>query len=382
MKRYLFLLLLPVFILAASAQQSPKTEDALLLEYYQNQRFAEAADYLKKTYPEPIAGLKILSRLAYTTQMAGRLPEAEEYYQRVFVADTTNTAILYSLGSINSRRGNNLKALNFYKKILLKDSSNFNVYKQLANLSQSTGNIGAAIIYFQKANKINPVEPDVAYYLTSLYISLKQYNIADTIVIKALQADTANLLLLFSKAQVNYRLEKFAETIVVCNKLITAGDQNGMIINMLGSSYYRLKKYTLCISAYLPLEKSKTATETSYYYTAMSYKALGNQLQAVNYFDKAIKEAVSINVDSYYSEMGDSYDSLHQLKNAVNAYQKSLLYAVKPITYYALANLYDSELKNKTLAVRYYRKYLKSALPEKQRTYALYAKRRLGELGR
>src|SRR6185437_5906974 len=118
----------------------------------------------------------------------------------------------------------------------------------------------------------------------------------------------------------------------------------------------------------------------SYYYTAMSYKALHNQAMAVQYFDKAIKEAVSPNVNSYYSEMADSYNSLHQLKNAVNAYQKSLLYGTLPLTYYALANLYDAQLKNKKLAVRYFRKYVRSNPPKDQSTYINYAKKRIIQL--
>ena len=128
------------------------------------------------------------------------------------------------------------------------------------------------------------------------------------------------------------------------------------------------------------MEDNKTASETSYYYTAMSYKALRNQATAVIYFYKAMKEAISGNVDSYYSEMGDSYDKLHKLRKSVIAYQKSLMYDIKPITYYALANLYDFELKNKFLAIRYYKKYLKSNPSEKQKSYTTYTNKRITEL--
>jgi len=96
-------------------------------------------------------------------------------------------------------------------------------------------------------------------------------------------------------------------------------------------SYYNLKQYDSCINTFKLLEDSKTTGETSYYYTAMSYKALGKQAIAISYFEKAIKEAISENVNSYYGEMGDSYDRLHQAKSAVNAYQKSLLYGVMPL---------------------------------------------------
>ena len=151
----------------------------------------------------------------------------------------------------------------------------------MASLSQGTGNVNDAIYYFQKANKINPLEPDVAYDLTSYYINLKLYKKADTVVSAALQADTANLLLLFGKAQIDYRLNKFPETINECTKLINAEDETGVVISMLGTSYYILKNYNGCISTFKQLEQSNTASEISYYYTAMSFKALGDQATAV-----------------------------------------------------------------------------------------------------
>ena len=196
-----------------------------------------------------------------------------------------------------------------------------------------------------------------------------------------LYLDTANLLLLRQKAIIYYRTEKFPQTITLCVKLLDNGESANDVINMLGISYFMTNKYQNCINTFLLLENSKTASETSYYYTAMSYKALKDQQKAILYFDKAIKEAISANVDSYYSEMGDSYQKLHRLKNAANAYQKSLLYDAKPvITYYVLANLYDLELKNKPNAIKYYRKYIKSNPPAKQDTYLEYAKNRLKAL--
>jgi tetratricopeptide (TPR) repeat protein len=374
----LFFLLLSFSLSCAFCQSG----DALLVDYYQNQRFAEAADYLKKTYPEPITDMKILSSLAYASQMAGRLPDADGYYQRIYKTDTTNAAILFHLGNINARRGDNLKALVYFKKILQKDSVNFSVYKQMALLSQNMGDVMNAVNYLQKANRINPVEPDVAYDLANFYLTLKLYNKADTVVTTALSADTSNFLLLFGKAQAIYHLKKYPETVSVCIKLMQAGDQTSIIVNMLGNSYYNLKNYTQCINTFKLMEESKTASETSYYFTAMSYKALNNQAMAVIYFNNAIKEAVSPNVNSYYSEMADSYDNLHRLKPAVNAYQKSLLYGVLPLTWYALANLYDAELKNKNAAIRYFKKYIHSNPPEGQRSYLNYSKKRINELSR
>lgn len=381
MKLHIFLLSLICLSTTTFAQQQ-KADDALLLEYYQNQRFSDAFDYLKKLYPEPVTDLKTLASLAYTSQMAGKLVDAEGYYQRIYDKDSTSVALLFSLGNINVRRGKNAKALIYYKKISLRDSTNFSVYKQLATLSQNTGDIPAAIVYLQKANHINPTDADVAFDLASFYINLKAYAGADSIITHALAADTSNMILLQQKAQINYHLKKYPETILVCVKLTQGGINSGAIINMLGTSYFMVKNYNDCISTFQLLEQNKTATESSYYFTAMGFKALKDQEKAIVYFNKAIKEAISSNVDSYYSEMGDSYDKLHQPKKALTSYQKSLLYDSKPvITYYVLANLYDTKLKNKANAIKYYKKYIKAGAPVEQKNYVAYAQSRLKYLG-
>lgn len=381
MKANLLLFLLFGLSIPSFAQQADKSDDALLLEYYQNQRFADALDYLKKANPEPVTDAKVLSSLAYTSQMAGKLADAESYYLRIYQRDSTNISLLYNLGNLNLRRGNNGKALVYFKKILQKDSTNFNVYKQLATISYNIGNLKADSGYLQKANQINPIDPDVAADLSMIFINQKSYQKADTIISKSLAADTANLLLLRQKAIVNYKLERFPQTITLCQQLMFGGAMSSDVINMLGVSYFTEKRYQECISAFGILETNNTASETSFYYTAMSYKALHDQKKAIEYLNKAIKAAISSNVDSYYAEMGDSYDKIHQLNKAINAYQKSLLYDSKPmITYYVLANLYDSELKNKAIAAKYYRKYIKANPPQKQNTYVTYAKSRLKEL--
>jgi len=56
------------------------------------------------------------------------------------------------------------------------------------------------------------------------------------------------------------------------------------------------------------------------------------------------------------------------------------LFEVKPITYYALASLYDSEIKNKSMALRYYKKYLRSPTPPVQAAYKNYTKTRIRQL--
>jgi len=77
MRIILFIAIL-LLSLKGSAQNTA-ADNLLILELLQNQRYDEAAEILRKIYPEPISDTKILSRIGYSLRMAGKLSEAETY---------------------------------------------------------------------------------------------------------------------------------------------------------------------------------------------------------------------------------------------------------------------------------------------------------------
>lgn len=381
MRNLSYLFICCLFTTIAFAQQKDPKTDSLLVEYYQTQKYAEAADYLKKVYPEPVQNPKIISQLAYTSNMAGRLPDAEGYYQRLYNVDSTSQSTLFSMAGINMRRGNNAKAATFYKRILKIDSTNFNVYKQLALISQS--DLVAEVGYLQKANHLNPQDANIAVDLSTLLIQFKQEATAEKIIDQALQADSANLLLLKGKAQVCYTLKKFAQTINICSKLLANDDRSSQTISYKGISEFNLKNYSDCIKTFHLLDSAGAQSETSDYYLGMSYKALKQDTKAINYLQLAIDQGISPNIDTYYSEIADSYDRLHLPKKALAAYQRGLIFGEKPIVYYAMASIYDSNLKDTMNAVKYYKKYLSVKPPaDKQQSYIDFTTHRITSLKR
>jgi tetratricopeptide (TPR) repeat protein len=364
------------------AQENNKVDDALLLDYYQSQRFGEAADYLKKSYNEPITSTKALGQLAYTCNMAGRLAEAEGYYQRIYAIDSTNTPLLYSLGSLNLRRGNNQKAGIYYKKIIARDTTNFLVYKQLARISFERNEIDAYVAYMQRANRLNPAEPDVAAELCDLYINMGFPDQAEKALSQAITADPENVVLLNSLMKLQYAQKKWPGTISTCLKLIDNGNNSGAVLTKLGVAYYYTKNYECSIATLLGIDQIAQG-ETSYYYTALAYKEIKDQPMAISYLSKTIEAGISPNTASYYGEMADSNEKMFKYKKAAAAYQKSLQFDEKPLIYYSLANLYDSNLKDKKTAAKYYKKYLALNPPvNKQKKYIDYSKSRIVALAK
>jgi tetratricopeptide (TPR) repeat protein len=379
MKLYLFLLLLNCIFQQSFAQDSTKFNNGMLLEYYQNQRFDQAANYLKNNYPEPVTDIKILKSLAYCSQMNGNLPEAEAYYKRVYLIDSTAINVLYSLGNINLQRGNDNKAEIYFKKIIQKDSSNFIVYKQLATISLQKNDIVPALNYLVKANKLNSEDADVASDLGDMYINLKAYPIAERVLGIALKADSENMDLLEKLVKLDYQQEKWSKTINNCEKLMSLGNMSGAVLTKMGIAYFNLKDYKCCIETIAQID-GQEQTETTCYFTAASYKSLKNQANAVVWYYKTISLGMSPNLADYYNAVADSYEILKKYQKAELAYQKSLQFNEKPLTYYMLASLYESNLKSKKKALFYYKKYLSVKPPIAQKQYIAYAKSKVSEL--
>ncbi len=378
MKNLLFFLF---FILCNSqirAQQN-NANGAQLIDMYQNQRFAEAFDYLKKNYPEPITDLKTLSRFAYTSRMAGKLSEAENYYLRTLAQDSVNVPVLISLAGIQIKRENDGKALYYYERAIKIDTVNFLIHKQLGRLYLEKLDTTNALKYLQKANTLQPQEADVAADLSLLLISMKKIEPAQLVLKRAIAADSTNLLLLKCLAKLTYTNDRFKETIKTCEQLKQFGENSAEVINMLATSYYILKIYDCAIEDFSLLQQQ---SERTFYLTAMSYKALEKYQLAADYFDKTLREAVSPYTNAYYNEKGDVYEKIKAFNAAAGSYQKGLFFKEKGIIYYTLACLYDRDLNDKKTAVKFYKKYLLAKPPVKQQVYITFTQNRLKELVR
>jgi tetratricopeptide (TPR) repeat protein len=372
------LLIFIAFYTACYAQQTRKTDDGLLLEYYQNNRFAEAFNYLKTVYTEPVTNAKELSRLAYTASMGNKLAEAEGFYQRMYDRDTTDKVSLQNMANINLRRGNVFKAEGFLKKYILIDSTNFEVYKDLANFKRLDP--VSQLKYLQKANKLDSTEFDVASDLSDLYVKLQQFAQAEKVLSVAIAADPENIILLESLLRLASAQKKWPLAVKTGEQLIKAGDESAFVTTKLGVAYYHTKNYRCGIETLVAMPEI-SQTEVTAYFTAACYKQLKDQKNAISFFEKAIKLSISPSTNTYYSEMADSYETIKQLSKAQAAYQKALLYDEKPLTFYFLANLYDVKLTDPKNAVKYFKKYLASKPDEtEEKEYIAYTKSRLEQL--
>jgi len=360
------------------AQQAVLDKEKLL-EFYQSQRYAEAAAYLSSIYPAETSDVKILGQIAYCNMMAGKLVDAEKNYQKVNELQPKQIPVLFSLANINSRRGNNKSATTYLKEIVALDSTNFNAYKRLADYTDS---LLLKVQYLQKANKLNATEAEVAYDLAASYRKLKLLKPAYDVLKVAIAADSGHLVLQQALLPIANQLNKYSEVVLVGEKLL----QNGADANVLADvakAYFFLKNYKRAITLYQMLEKTEMQTESTLYYTALCFRELKNYDQATSYAKQTITEGISPNTAAYYNLLGGIYEEKQLFTAAGNAYKKGLEYQINKNSYYRLGLLYDLKLKQAKSALTYYNLYLKNKdLDKDDAPQVEYIKGRLSELKR
>lgn len=380
--KYIFIYLPLLFLTCTGRAQEPSAIDPeKMLDLMQNQRYKEAVAYIKSVCPESTSDDKIISRLAYCNYMAGNLPEAEKNYLLLYLKDSTSTPVLTSLANVNLKRGNYSAAAGYLKKVLLADSLNFFTYKQLGQIGQITEDTNT-VKYLEKANMLNAQDPDVAFDLSTIYILRKKFGRADTVLIRAIEADSSNLQLIRNRAKLMYAKDQWTELISLCKTLIKEGDDLPSVTSWLGEAYYSTKQFKKCIEIFQKDRNEAFEKESSLYFVAKSYKNLNDQVNAIKYFRKTITSGISPNIGNYYVEIGDSQEKLRQNKAALSSYSKSLQFEENGFTYYMIAQLYDQAIKNPKMAATYFKKFIKSTMATKppNKQYIEYAHSRIKEI--
>lgn len=356
MRKLTLILVLALTYTTAVAQTEVNYDQEKLLEYYQTQRYSEAAQYLESIYPANLQDVKALGQIAYCYMMSGRLPDAEVKYLKIIEQQPDDLPVMFSLANINLKRGNNQQAKTYFERIVKLDSSNFRAIKQLAGL-YLTENDSLHVLYLEKANQLIPVEADVAYDLATAYRKLKKYEPAYEVLSIAIAADTGNFILQQLKLPIAIQLKKFNEVVSVGERLLKTGS-DANVVKDVGLAHYYLKNYGKAISFFKMLETADMQTETTLYFTALSYRNLKNYKLATDYTKRTIDESISTNISSYYALLGTTYEENGQVTPAVTAFKSGLQYKNNASIFYSLGLIYDLKLKQKTNALKYYNLYL------------------------
>lgn len=382
MLKYLILIVPTFFVFQWSFAQS-KPDDARILQYYQAQQYAEAADYIRGFYPDSIGEAAVLNQLGYTYRMARDYKQAERYYQSLFTIDSLHIPTLLNLGFINAQRGQQNAAEGFYRRIIAIDSIHVASYVSLASLMRTKGDTDEAVSLLKMASTLQARNVTIANDLATVFAEAQRFEEADSVLNVALAIDSENLTLLYSKSVVTEQLGNFKETVALCQRLIELDDIGVDTKTRLARAYFNLEEYRKCLETYKERNEAfgeSLLGEFDYYYMAMSARALRRFEEGLVYIDKAVDQIISPNAGLLLGQKADLHNLANQPWQAVATYQRSFHIQALRMNYYALALVYDTKLADKKNAAKYFEMYLAENPPPAERAYVKYSERRLADL--
>lgn len=342
--------------------------------FFDQQDYLNAIPIYEKCVLSDSLNIDCYEKLSLSAYRLGDTPKARENYLALEKIDSTNKLALSQLASIFEQDKNSPKAIKYYHKLVKYYPENPVYFRKLAQNYQAAGLLTDAFRYYAEAYKKNNRDLFTIKGISEIFISNKQYAEADSIMLKGLEIDTMNVNLHLLIAQSKYRQKVYDSTVHYLDRIKYTIDFSPYYNKMFGYAYIQIDSFEKSIPL---LEKSlvdEGSKEYAHYYLATAYYNLDNMEYALHHYNKALEEGISNNVDLYHRSLAKLYNDDNKLKEAIAHYKDAYKYGDDPLMLFYLARASEIYYKDKSIALNYYKRYIKSKHNNSE--YIDYAKER------
>jgi len=343
--------------------QSTNIDKNRVMEFFQNQQYDEAINYLMPLASHDSNNIQLLHYLGYANYMNDDMKSAEKYYQTIFNIDSNNIAANQYLLSIISNRSSD-EAMPFALRLVKIEPNRSANNRNLASLFQRKNRNDSAIKYFTTAYQLSPKDQKNITGLANVLIEEKQYPQADSIIQIALSKDSLNPVYLKLRILSAYNAKDYQHVLDPGEKLLHTGELSLGSLSKLVISYYRMNLFNDCIRVCEYLQSNELANEDIYYYEAKSQANLNHLEESNQLFQKCLSLAISKNAELYYYNLASNFEALKKFKVSLSQYDTGYYLFKNPLMLYNMGRLYEIKLNNISLARKYYQRYLATSKPE------------------
>jgi tetratricopeptide (TPR) repeat protein len=363
MKRNLFYFLIFTFCFNKLKAQSVTLDKNKVMDFFQNQQFDEAVNYLSPIVINDSTNIQALSFLAYANYMNDNIKTAEKYYLKIFSIDSNNINALNYLSVIKSFSKPE-EAQQYTLRLINLQPNKASHYRNMGSFFNRKNQKDSALIFYKTAYQLAPDDYKNGTGFAEILIDTKNFINADSIINKGLIKDSLNIFYLKLKIRSAYEQKNYQNALVAGEKLIQLEDISLTALTQLSLSYYYLKMYSDCIRVCEYLDDHEIAGESIYFYEAKSLAKLKDYKKSNELYQKCIAFAISKTAENYYYNLGENYEALKEYKQAVANYDTAFYLFKNPVMLYECGRIYESNFNNIKLAQKYYAKYLSVAKPE------------------
>lgn len=344
-----------------------------LINTYQ---FDRALQLLSECYIRDPKNLDYLLKIAYCNEQLGRFSDARLFLESALKVDSVNREALVALAGIHERSANVQQAKVIYQQLVGLDSTNSFYWKRSGYMSIRQGKTYAAISAFLEAHRLNEGDLEAIDQLTNLYLKLEQLSYAEEILQKGLRLDRQNIRLRQHEARLRYKQKDYPAVVGALESIMALGDTTAYYQMLAGVSYLHLDSVEQALFHLQSLVDRGEESEHTHHYLGLCYQSKGALEAGKKHFEKAIELGISPKIDQYHADLGSLEEETGQYKSAIHHFEKAYEYSQNPEYLFYLARNCDLYFRDKSIAMRHYKKYLQS----NHSKYRNYTEERIDQL--
>ena len=338
-------------------------------------------DYLKSLqlaeacYEQDTSNLKCLKISSTSAFRLGSQAKAKKYLHLMEKMDSMDTDVLVQLATIYDQQQQLPKAIK-YDTLLNKVLPNNPIYfRKNAVLYTKYKDYAKAFELYAEANKLNPEDVVTLKGMSELCFANDQMALGDSLLDAGLKVDSLNIGLNYVLVKSKYRQKRYDTVTVILEKLSGRIDLDSYYNKLLGYSYLQIDSVDLAIKRLSLAIVDDEENERLHYYLANAFEKKNNLKAAIEEFEKAAFYGVSPQIDLYHRNIARLANREKQYKKAIDHYKDAYKYGDDPVLLYYLAAACDNYYKDKSIALNYYKKYLRTEHDHIQ--YMEYAEKRV-----
>ena len=357
--RYLFIC---VFWMYGSYTWS-QVDSLLVLEadgYYQEENYSAALESYNLAIAQDSLQLGLYERAGLSALKLGQLPEARRLFIQLESKDSSNVTALRQLASIYEQDENIPKAIKYYNSLVKQYPDRGLYYRKLGKLYREAGLKTEAMKYYTRANALNPKDLASLRGLSELLLADRVYEEVDSLLQAALDLDSLNIRLNLLMAKSKFRQQQYDSTANYMERIQGKYVLKPQHQKLLGYAYIQIDSFDRAIYHLTKALTNEGIKEYAHYNLAVAFEAKEDLESAKYHFQEAVKSGISSDVDIYHRNLARLFNKEDNLKEAIPHYQDAYKYGEDPVLLFYLARASEKYYKDKNVALRYYRKFIKS----------------------
>ena len=305
----------------------------------------------------------LIGEVADCFALLGNNQDAISYYEAALTIDSTNLVMAGKLGKVYINLKDYKNAYSTFSSVYRLDSTNVFWNKQLAYCAFRVFKREEAVHLYEKVLQTNPRDHMSYLNLINCYNWKKEENKIMAAINKGLTEFPNDPDLLYEKAMFFYKTKRYGPAMVQFEKYLNVEKQPvyETLMNY-GIATYFAGFEEKALEIFGELYSQNPNDPLVLYYQSLCYKKLKDFEQSEKLMIWAIEGSTPDYVSEMYHHLGQIYGQQRKFKESVDALEKS--YKMNPgkvEVLFEIATTYEEFNSNKTLALNYYRIYLKEA---------------------